>query len=92
MLVSIVDIIQQSIRPDDILARLEDGRCLACYLPNSIVPRRIIAERMRKNIEGLPDRFSNGSDYVPEQMTISIGTVFSTGDTRNIFACHDGSR
>ncbi|MFP1462887.1 hypothetical protein ACLB1E_20305 [Escherichia coli] len=37
---------------------------------------------MRKNVELLTG-FSNRYD-VPEQMTISIGTVFSTGDTRNI--------
>jgi GGDEF domain-containing protein len=43
---------------------------------------KIIAERMRKNVELLTG-FSNRYD-VPEQMTISIGTVFSTGDTRNI--------
>ncbi len=37
---------------------------------------------MRKNVELLTG-FSNRYD-VPEQMTISIGTVFSTGDTHNI--------
>ena len=43
---------------------------------------KIVAERMRKNVELLTG-FSNRYD-VPEQMTISIGTVFSTGDTHNI--------
>lgn len=44
---------------------------------------KIIADRIRKNVELLTG-FSNRYD-VPEQMTIKgIGTVFSTGDTRNI--------
>ena len=43
---------------------------------------KIIADRVRKNVELLTG-FSNRYN-VPEQMTISIGCVFSTGDTRNI--------
>lgn len=56
---------------------------MACYLPElNSAQAKIIAERMRKNVELLTG-FSNRYD-VPEQMTISIGTFFSTGDTRNI--------
>lgn len=82
MLVSIVDIIQQSIRPDDILARLEGEVFGLLFTELNSAQAKIIAERMRKNVELLTG-FSNRYD-VPEQMTISIGTVFSTGDTRNI--------
>ena len=82
VLVSIVDIIQQSIRPDDILARLEGEVFGLLFTELNSAQAKIIAERMRKNVELLTG-FSNRYD-VPEQMTISIGTVFSTGDTRNI--------
>ena len=76
VLVSIVDIIQQSIRPDDILARLEGEVFGLLFTELNSAQAKIIAERMRKNVELRYD--------VPEQMTISIGTVFSTGDTHNI--------
>ena len=79
VLVSIVDIIQQSIRPDDILARLEGEVFGLLFTELNSAQAKIIAERMRKNVELLTG-FSNRYD-VPEQMTISIGTVFST---RNI--------
>ncbi|HDS5850444.1 TPA: GGDEF domain-containing protein [Escherichia coli] len=82
VLVSIVDIIQQSIRPDDILARLEGEVFGLLFTELNSAQAKIIAERMRKNVELLTG-FSNRYD-VPEQMTISIGTVFSTGDTHNI--------
>lgn len=81
VLVSIVDIIQQSIRPDDILARLE-GEVFGLLFTELNGARqkslRNVCVKCRT-----PDRFSNRYD-VPEQMTISIGTVFSTGDTHNI--------
>lgn len=80
--VMLVDIIQQSIRPDDILARLEGEVFGLLFTELNSAQAKIIAERMRKNVELLTG-FSNRYD-VPEQMTISIGTVFSTGDTRNI--------
>ncbi|MEZ2470938.1 diguanylate cyclase domain-containing protein, partial [Escherichia coli] len=73
---------QQSIRPDDILARLEGEVFGLLFTELNSAQAKIIAERMRKNVELLTG-FSNRYD-VPEQMTISIGTVFSTGDTRNI--------
>ncbi len=60
-LVSIFDIIQQSIRPDDILARLE-GEVIGLLLTElNSAPATIIAERMRKNVELLTG-FSNRYD------------------------------
>ncbi len=47
---TIVDIIQQSIRPDDILARLEGEVFTACYTQLNSAQAKIIAERMRKNV------------------------------------------
>ena len=82
VLASIVDIIQQSIRPDDILARLEGDVFGVLFTELNTAQAKIIAERIRKNVELLTG-FSNRYD-VPEQMTISIGSVFSHGDTRNI--------
>lgn len=82
VLVSIVDIIQQSIRPDDILARLEGEVFGLLFTELNAAQAKIIAERIRKNVELLTG-FSNRYD-APEPMTISIGSVFSTGDTRNI--------
>ncbi|HAI3445877.1 TPA: GGDEF domain-containing protein [Escherichia coli] len=82
VLVSIVDIIQQSIRPDDIFARLEGEEFGLLFTELNAAQAKIIADRVRKNVELLTG-FSNRYN-VPEQMTISIGCVFSTGDTRNI--------
>ncbi|ENK6891833.1 GGDEF domain-containing protein [Escherichia albertii] len=82
VLVSIVDIIQQSIRPDDIFARLEGNVFGLLFTELNTAQAKIIAERVRKNVELLTS-FSNRYD-VPEQMSISIGSVFSTGDKRNI--------
>ncbi len=67
---------------DDILARLEGEVFGLLFTELNSAQAKIIAERMRKNVELLTG-FSNRYD-VPEQMTISIGTVFSTGDTHNI--------
>ncbi|MGR5722911.1 diguanylate cyclase domain-containing protein, partial [Escherichia coli] len=64
------------------LARLEGEVFGLLFTELNSAQAKIIAERMRKNVELLTG-FSNRYD-VPEQMTISIGTVFSTGDTRNI--------
>ncbi|HBC9289179.1 TPA: GGDEF domain-containing protein [Escherichia coli] len=82
VLVSIVDIIQQSIRPDDIFARLDGEVFGLIFTELNTAQAKIIADRVRKNVELLTG-FSNRYN-VPEQMTISIGCVFSTGDTRNI--------
>ncbi|WP_276606698.1 diguanylate cyclase [Escherichia sp. E4385] len=82
VLVSIVDIIQQSIRPDDILARLEGEVFGLLFTELNAAQAKIIAERVRKNVElltGFSNRYA-----VPEPMTISIGSVFSTGDTHNL--------
>lgn len=51
VLVSIVDIIQQSIRPDDILARLEGEVFGLLFTELNSAQAKIIAERMRKNVE-----------------------------------------
>ena len=58
VLVSIVDIIQQSIRPDDILARLEGEVFGLLFTELNSAQAKIIAERMRKNVELLTG-FSN---------------------------------
>ncbi|EGK26289.1 GGDEF domain protein [Shigella flexneri K-272] len=49
--VMLVDIIQQSIRPDDILARLEGEVFGLLFTELNSAQAKIIAERMRKNVE-----------------------------------------
>ena len=58
VLVSIVDIIQQSIRPDDIFARLDGEVFGLIFTELNTAQAKIIADRVRKNVELLTG-FSN---------------------------------
>ena len=75
VLVSVVDIIQQSVRPDDIFARLEGEVFALIFTDLNHAQTKIITERIRKNVEFLS---AAGNIYdIPQQMTISIGAVYT---------------
>lgn len=82
VLVSLTNIIQQSVRPEDTLARLEGKRFGLLFTDVKLNQVMIIAERIRKNVEFLT---GNGNVYgIPEQMTISIGAIFSTTENNSM--------
>ncbi|WP_353936661.1 sensor domain-containing diguanylate cyclase [uncultured Citrobacter sp.] len=78
VIISIVDIINKSIRDTDIFARVggeEFGILLNCKDKDEAI---IIAERIRKNVETettVPNRYG-----LKEKMTISIGVYYSKAD------------
>lgn len=78
VIISIVDIVNKSIRDTDIFARVggeEFGILLKCKDKNEAM---IVAERIRKNVEietTVPNRYD-----LKEKMTISIGVYYSKAD------------
>ena len=88
VLVSIVDIIQQSIRPDDILARLEGEVFGLLFTELNSAQAKIIAERMRKNVELLTG-FSNRYDVYRARVVKTIYVRANTIRTVNapVYGC-----
>lgn len=92
VIVSIVQIINKSIRDSDIFARVggeEFGILLKC---NDKHEALVVAERIRQNVEMLtspPNLFG-----IREQMTISIGVYFSSPEDESgdkVFSCADAA-
>lgn len=76
VIISIVNIVQQSIRSDDLLARLGGEEFGVMLYNTDISQARTIAEKIRRNVEMLTGE--NNIYNVPEPMTISIGAFFAT--------------
>ncbi|MDA8478938.1 GGDEF domain-containing protein [Citrobacter sp. Awk 4] len=76
VITTIADIVQKSIRSEDLLARLGGEEFGVMMYNTDMIQTRIIAERIRKNVEILTGA---GNIYdIPEPITVSIGVFFAT--------------